>query len=143
MSASPLGTRALKIQIGTAEYNTDVSSVKIVSGEADSDFVSFADAAAGGAREYRLQCTATQDPADEDSIWRMVWDSAGSDAAITLDPYGGGTASATNPLVTGTVVITEPDGDLLGGEADPSTTAKFTFEIDWVFKAKPTLVTGA
>jgi len=141
MSASPLGTRSLKMKIGAVEFNTDVSNVRITSQESDSDFVSFADAAAGGAREYRLACTATQDPADVNSIWNMVWTKAGQDAVIVLDAYGGGAPSATNPTINGTVVISEPDGDLLGGEANASTTAKFTFEIEWTFKAKPTLVT--
>ncbi|MGV8967194.1 MAG: hypothetical protein ACOH2F_13035 [Cellulomonas sp.] len=142
MSASPLGTRSLKMQIGSTEFNTDVSNVRITSQESDSDFTSFADAAAGGAREYHLVCTATQDPADLDSIWNMVWTQAGEDAAITLDAYGGGAPSPTNPIIGGTVVISEPDGDLLGGEANASTTAKFTFDIEWTFKAKPTLTTA-
>lgn len=142
MSASPLGTRSLKMKIGDTEYNADVSKVRITSAESKSDFVSFADAAAGGAREYHLVCTATQDPADATSIWNMVWTQAGQDALVTLDPYGGGAASTTNPIIEGTVIISEPDGDLLGGEANASTTSKFTFDIEWTFKAKPTLVTA-
>lgn len=138
MSTSPLGTRKLKITIGSVEHTADVSSVKITSGAADSDFTSFADAAAGGRREYALEFTATQDPADSTSIWSKVWDHAGDTVAVKVLPYGGATVSATNPSFEGSVVITEPDGTLLGGDADASTTARFTMELAWKFTAKPT-----
>lgn len=142
MSATPLGTRLLKIKIGATEFNVDVSNVTIESAETDSDFTSFAQAAAGGARDYTLNFTATQDPADSTSLWNQVWTNAGSTVAVSLNPYGGGTFSASNPGFSGSVVITEPDGTLLGGEADASTTARFTIECSWKFTAKPTKVTS-
>jgi hypothetical protein len=142
MSATPLGTRSLKIKIGTVEFNTDVSNVTIESAAADSDFVSFAQAAAGGARQYTLNFTATQDPADATSIWSQVFNSAGTTAAIKLNPYGNATISATNPMVTGNVIISEPDGTLLGGDADASATARFTMDLSWQFTAKPAVVTS-
>lgn len=131
-----LGTRALTLTIGGQDYTAQVSDCRIVAGEADTDFVSFAAAAAGGAREYRLAFTAVQDPATS-TIWDLVWSSAGSTVAAVIKPNGGTTASATQPHFTGNVVITEPDGDLLGGEANASSTARFTFEAEWVFTAKP------
>ncbi len=41
-----------------------------------------------------------------------------------------------------TAVITEPDGPLLGGEADKSTTAKMIVEGEWPLTAKPVKVTA-
>lgn len=134
-----LGTRLLTLTIGGDDYTAQVSNCRIVSGAADSDFVSFADAAAGGGRQYRLAFTAVQDPA-ADSIWDLVWTQAGSTVAAVIKPNGGTVASATQPHFTGNVVITEPDGDLLGGAANASTTAKFTFDAEWSFTAKPTRV---
>lgn len=142
MSATPLGTRTLKITIDSEEYTADVSSVKIVSGEADSDFLSFADAAAGGKREYTLEFTATQDPADADSLWNLMWDHAGEEADVEILPYGGDTISATNPAFVGTVVVTEPDGTLLGGDADASSSARFTMDLAWKFTEKPSKLTS-
>jgi len=55
-----LGTRALTLTIGGEDYTAQVSDCRITAGESDSDFVSFADAAAGGAREYKLAFTAVQ-----------------------------------------------------------------------------------
>ena len=143
MSTSPLGTRTLKITIDSVEYTADVSSVKIESASADSDFTSFADAAAGGKREYTLAFTATQDPGDATSIWSQMWDNVGDTVSVKVVPYGGATISATNPAFTGNVVVTEPDGTLLGGDADASTTARFTMELAWKFTAKPTRVITA
>ncbi|MCA1984796.1 hypothetical protein [Nocardioides nematodiphilus] len=141
MSATPLGTRSLKLKIGSTEYNADVSNCTIEAAAADSDFTSFAAAASGGARQYKLKFTATQDPADATSIWNKIWTAAGTTVAVSVNPYGGTTFSATNPGFTCNAVISEPDGTILGGGADSSTTAKFTIDVEWDLTAKPTLVT--
>lgn len=142
MSTNPLGTRSLKLKIGSTEFNADVSAVTIESAESDADFTSFANAAAGGARDYTLNFTATQDPADSSSIWTQIFENAGDSATVMINPYGGSTLSTSNPGFTGSVIITEPDGPLLGGEADASATARFTIECSWPFTAKPTKVTS-
>lgn len=136
-----LGTRQLVLTIGGTDYTAQVSKAVIVSAEADSDFTTFADAAAGGAREYRLEFTAVQDPATG-TLWDKVFTSAGTSAAFILKPAGGTTASTSQPHFTGNAVITEPDGDFIGGEADSSDSARFTFECSWVLTAKPTRVTA-
>lgn len=139
-----LGTRLLKIKIGAVEFTADVSKCEITSAAADSDFTSFADAAAGGAREYALEFTARQD-LTTGTLWRNVWANAGSTVAVKVAPYGN-TAAATvaEPHFSGNVTITEPDGTLIGGEAKSSVSARMTFSCRWVFAAKPTeLTTGA
>lgn len=138
-----IGTRKLKIQVGTppVEYNMDVSRVEITSGETDSDFVSFADAAAGGGRDYALEFTAVQD-ASNASLWNEVWTNAGNEVDVNINPYGNDIATAAEPHFTMTAVISEPDGTILGGEADASTTAKFTFECEWKLTDKPERVTA-
>jgi hypothetical protein len=135
-----LGTRLLKVKIGSTEYTVDVSKCEIVSAAADSDFTSFADAAAGGAREYALSLVMRQDLATT-SLWRLIWGSAGTSVAVKVNPYGNATATVTEPHYTGNVTITEPDGTLIGGEANSSTSARMTVEVRWVFAAKPTEVT--
>ena len=137
---SALGTRLLVISIGGTDYTAEVSKAVITSGEAGSDFVTFADAAAGGAREYRLEFTAAQDLATG-TLWDRVWSASGSEVACLLKPYGNAAASATQPHYTFNATITEPDGDFLGTEADASTTARATFECSWVLDAKPVKVT--
>lgn len=135
-----IGTRKLKIEIDATEHTASVSNARIVTGESDSDFISFADAAAGGAREYRLAFTAAQDAATG-SLWSEVFDNAGDSVPVTLMPYGNAVASAEEPHFEMTAVITEPDGDFLGGEANSSASARFTFDCEWVLEAKPTRVT--
>ena len=65
---SGIGTRLLKISVGGSDYTAEVSKAVITSGEGDSDFVTFSDAASGGAREYRLEFTGVQD-AETGSLW--------------------------------------------------------------------------
>jgi hypothetical protein len=136
---SALGTRKLTLTIDGDEVAPEVSTAVITAKDASSDFVSFAAAAAGGSREYGLKLTMVQDPA-AGSLWDQVWAHAGDDVAVVVRPHGNATPSASEPHFTGTVTISEPDGDLLGGEADASTSARFTTEVEWVFTSKPTRV---
>lgn len=136
-----LGTRLLKIEVDGTDYTAQVSKAVIVSGESDSDFLTFADAAAGGGREYRLEFTAVQDT-ETGTLWDEVFSNPGDTVPITLVPYGNAVASATQPHFTANATITEPDGDFLGGEADSSTSARFTFECSWVLDGKPAKVTA-
>lgn len=135
-----LGTRLLKIEVGGTDFTGQCSKAVIVSGESDSDFITFEDAASGGGREYRLEFTAVQDAATG-TLWDEVFTAAGTTVACTLMPYGNAVASVTEPHFDFNATITEPDGDFLGGEADSSTSARFTFECSWVLDAKPTRVT--
>lgn len=135
-----IGTRLLKLTIGGTDYTAEVSKAVIVSGASDSDFVTFADAASGGAREYRLEFTAVQD-AGTASLWNQVWTATGTSLAGILKPYGNAAASVTQPHYSFNAVVTEPDGDFIGGEADASVTARMVIECSWVLDAKPTKVT--
>lgn len=136
-----LGTRTLVISIGDTDYTAQVSKATITSAEADSDFVTFDDAAKGGARQYNLEFTAAQDLA-ADSLWDQVFSNAGATVAFLLKPYGNAVASVDQPHISGNAVISEPDGDFIGGEANSSATAKMTFDCSWVCTAKPTRVTA-
>lgn len=134
-----LGTRALTISVATIDYTAQVSSARVTTGEADSDFVTFADAAAGGGRQYNLAFTAVQDLA-VGTLWDKVWTVSGSTVACLLKPYGNTAASAGQPHYSFNAIVKEPDGDLLGGEANASTTSKFTFEAEWPLESKPVKV---
>jgi len=143
--ATIIGTRRTKLFLGATptEFTAEVSNVRITTGESDDDFMSFAQALTGGARDYFLALTLRQDTAAA-SLWYYIWDSAGDDVAYEFWPNGQNTTApttptATYPKVSGTVTITEPDGDLLGGEANKSATAVNVCEAEWKCTAKPTL----
>lgn len=136
-----IGTRKLTLSVDGSDVTAEISKGVITSNDAGSDFTTFADTAAGGKREYRLEITAVQD-AETGSLWDKVWTAAGSSVDFVLDPYGGGAPTPANPQYEGTCTITEPDGDFLGGEANSSTSARFVFSVAWVCDAKPTKVTA-
>lgn len=133
-----IGTRLLKIQVGTppVEYSAEVSKCAVTSAETKSDFVSFADAAAGGGRDYVLEFTAVQDAATA-SLWDEMWTNSGQEVAVTMCPYGNDAPSVTEPQFTMTATVSDPDGNILGGDADASTTNRFTFDCKWDLTAKP------
>jgi len=136
-----VGTRHAVLLVDGVEYTDSISKGVITSAETDSDFVSFADAAAGGKRDYALALTLKQNTTAA-SLWDVIWTQAGEDLDVELWPNGRPatpfTPSATQPKFSGTVTITDPDGDLLGGEANPSTSARQITEVSWLFLAKPT-----
>lgn len=134
-----LGTRALTISVAATDYTAQVSNARITTGDADSDFVTFADAAAGGARQYNLEFTAVQDLV-VGTLWDKIWTAAGTTVACLLKPYGNATATAAQPHYSFNASVREPDGDFLGGEANASTTSRFTFDAVWPIDAKPTKV---
>jgi hypothetical protein len=135
-----IGTRKLTVEIDGTAYTAQASNVRITSGESDSDFMTFEEAAQGGSRDYALAITLTQDMATG-SLWRMIFDNAGDDVPYLVSPYGNAIPSGSEPHAEGVCTITEPDGDFLGGEANKSNTARMTIEVVFPCTAKPTLVT--
>lgn len=138
---SAVGTRLLTLSVEGSSYTDEVAVAKVTSGAADSDFLTFADAAAGGSRQYNLEVNAAQDLVTG-TLWRLIWDSPGTEVDFVIAPYGNAVASPTQPHVAGTAVVSEPDGDLVGGQADISTTARLAYTAVWKCTAKPTLVTS-
>lgn len=137
--ATIIGTRKTIFMLDSTDFSAEVSNVTLSSGESDSDFVSFADALAGGLRDYTLKLTIRQDTAVA-SLWYYIWNEAGDDVTYEFWPNGGGvTESATTPCFSGSVTITEPDGDLLGGEANASPSMVNVVEVEWKCTDKPTL----
>lgn len=135
------GTRSLVFRLGATDFTSAVSKARIKTGETDADFISFAEAAAGGARKYTLVFTLKQDNATT-ALWYYAWAQAGQTVAYEVWPNGrpvSGTATPAQPRFSGNVVVKEPDGDFIGGDADPSTTKYFTAEFEWDCTAKPTL----
>lgn len=137
-----IGTKTLKIKVGSVEYNTQVTRCEITATDADMGETTFSEAGTNGVREYALEFTALQD-ADTTALWNYVWANAGTTVAVKFNPYGVTTASATQPIYTGNVTIYEPDGTLIGGEANTSLTARMTYDCRWVFTAKPTKDTAS
>lgn len=141
-----IGTRKARVYVDSTEFTDSVSTAKITTGEKDTDFVSFADAALGGAREYKFVLTLKQDTSTT-SLWYYIWNEAGGEVTVDFWPNGQASVNPTTPTTTypkfsGTVTITEPDGDLLGGDADASVNGVMVAEVEWTFTAKPTLATA-
>jgi hypothetical protein len=136
-----LTARTLTISVGGTQYEAQVFSATVSADAADNDDVTFAEAAAGGGRVYTLGLTLTQDMAAS-TLWRKIFDSPGTDVAVVMKPYGNATPSAAQPHFTMSANVREPDGVLLGGDADSSATNRLKVEVEWPLAAKPTMVTS-
>lgn len=132
------GTR-LTLTLGSPgiDYMAEITSYKFGNEEADGDITTFADAAAGGARDHKLAIGAVQSTASE-SFWRMVWENSGQkDVPYTVAPHANAVATDDEPHFIGTLTIGAPPE--FGGEAGKGS---FSFETTFDLDGKPTLDTG-
>lgn len=120
---------ALKLTLGGIDYWADVTNVRIENEEADGDVTTFADVAAGGARQYFLRGTAVQST-QAGSFWRMNWANAGNTVAYAYAVHGNASPSADQPHLAGSAKIGPKPA--LGGDADSTFTFDFEYEIDGV-----------
>lgn len=139
-----IGSRKTKLFIGAGvtDVTSQVSNVRLLAGKSDSEFMSYTEANAGGARQYKLALTLRQDTAAA-SFWYYIWSLLGTDVAYEFWPNGQNTVSPTTPTAlypkfSGNVTIMEPDGTLLGGEAKADAQSVMITECEWVCTAKPT-----
>ena len=136
MSTRIKGT-ALGLTIGGVDHWIDITSALFDNEEASSDVTTFADAAAGGARQHFVTIGAIQST-QSGSFWRMVWANSGTNAAYKYAVHGNSLATADEPHLTGTLRIGPKPA--LGGEA--GTTNTFTFETRFDIDGEPVLDQG-
>lgn len=118
---------SLHLLIGTVELHLQASSVVLDNEEASGDVTTFADAAAGGARQHFFQITALQSLATE-SFWRYLWENTGEVATYSFAPGGNTVASADLPIFTGSLTVGPKPA--IGGAAGATTTHTFDYRLD-------------
>lgn len=128
--------RTLVISVGGTDYTSQVFDARVVSDDADTDEITYAEAAAGGGRKYTLEIKLLQDMAAS-TLWDKIWTASGTDVAVLYKPYGNTTASAAQPHYTMTANVREPNGTLIGIEANASPLVRATVECEWPLTAKP------
>lgn len=133
--------RLIALEVETVDRSNEVSKAEITSAAKSADFVSFAEARSGGGREYALAMTIAQDHASA-TLWDLIWTGAGTEVDGVYAPYGNETPTVGQPHYGFTAVVAEPDGRMLGGEANSSTTAVATLDVTWALTAKPTKITA-
>lgn len=128
------GKTNLVFELGGTDFGADVSSISLTNEDADSDVTTFADAAAGGAKQWYFEVTAVSGT-NTGSLWDYLWTNSGTTVAYAYAPHGNATPSATQPHFTGSVAIgAKPP---IGGEAGQT----FTFDIRLDCTAEPTRAT--
>ncbi|WP_157118084.1 hypothetical protein [Microbacterium paludicola] len=126
------GTK-LFLRIGTTDFAADISNYLLDNEEADQGVVTFADAAEGGKRQWKLSGTAVQST-DTASFWTWVWANTGTTVPFTLSPHGRSSGTAAEPVFTGNVKIGARPA--IGGEAAISN-GDFTFDFEWDVQGTP------
>lgn len=133
--------RLIAITVDDEDRSEEVSKAVISSGASDSDFLSFASARGAGKRDYVLNMTLAQDHA-AGTLHSLMWTAPGSEVTGIYAPYGNEAASVAQPHFSFTAIVSEPDGDFLGGEATDSTSAVATNDVAWKLTGRPIKVTA-
>lgn len=134
--------RLIELTVDAVDRSDEVAKCEIHSAAASSDFVTFEAARTGGGRDYTLQMTVAEDHATG-TIMTMILDEPGTEVAGIYAPYGNAVATVAEPHWTFTAIVTEPDGKLLGAEADSSVSARSKLDVVWALKGKPVRKTTA
>lgn len=131
------GTK-LALTLGTPgeDFWADITNYSLSNDEADSDVTTFADAAEGGARQFKLGGSGVQST-EVTSLWRYAWANTGEDVPFTLIPHGNEVPTTAEPHFVGTVTIGPKPS--VGGEAG---TGAFTFDFEWNVVGEPVLDEG-
>lgn len=126
------GTK-LALTLGTpgVDFWADLTKWELSNEEADSDVTTFADAAEGGAEQWKLKLSAIQSTQTA-SFWAFVWDHAGEEVAFTVAPHGNTSPSIEQPHFIGQVRIGRKPS--IGGEAG---TGAYTFDVEWEVIGEP------
>jgi hypothetical protein len=132
--------RLIALEVDAVDRSDEVSKAVIAAAASGADFMSFAEARSGGARDYALNMTIAQDHASG-TLWDLIWTGAGTEVSGVYAPYGNAEPTVSQPHYGFTAKVQEPDGDFLGAEADDSTTAVATIDVSWPLTAKPTKIT--
>lgn len=114
----------LYFEIAGDDYWADFSSVTFSSEDASTDVNTFYDAGLGGRRDFYFTVSGVQSTASG-SLWKAMWDAAGTEVAFIYAPHGNAAASASQPHITGTVRIPAKGSFMLGGEASADGTFSF------------------
>lgn len=113
----------LSLEFDSQEFNADGTAVVLDNEEGDTDTRTFAELAAGDARQWFFQLTALGDYS-AGSIWDLLWENSGATIPYEFKPYGNAVASAAQPHFTGTAkVVAKPP---IGGTAGEN----------WTFEAR-------
>lgn len=130
----------LTLTIGGVDYYADLTTAQIENEDADTDVVTFADAATGGGRQYFFTISAIQS-LDPQSFWRMVWNNTGNTVAYRYAPFQNATPSDSQPHFTGQLILGDPG--TIGGDADSSASSAYTADFRCDVIGKPTLDNGS
>lgn len=129
------------IKLGAATavaYDAEVKNVRITTEDRDDSDLTFAEAAAGLIKDFRVTITGLQDTG-AGSLWRFLWDNPGAVVTIVYGPNGNAAASAAKPHFSFNAKCTgHPE---IGGEAARAGN-RFDFEYTFEATSAPTLITA-
>ncbi|MFT4010869.1 MAG: hypothetical protein QM655_12605 [Nocardioidaceae bacterium] len=135
-----LGGRSTLLAVEGIDYSDDVSRALITA--AGSEQEAWGPRPLGKVRRHVLDLITPQDTGSS-SLWRLAWLRDGEWVEFHLAPHGNSVASDAEPHYTGTALVAFPDGDFLGGQADPSIRRVLTVELSWLIDGEVTeLTTG-
>jgi trans-2-enoyl-CoA reductase len=136
MARNRLKGKSIVFSVEGTDYTLDATSIALTHEEADDDEVTFADAAAGGAYDWKMTISALQST-DADALHTFFWTHAGESIDFVFGPNGNAVPTVAQPHFTGTVKLDNKLPDI-GGDADSTWTFEKELEVDGPLVRKTT-----
>lgn len=138
---SSISGAKVTLEVGGLAQEAYVSSAKFSAASADG--ATFAEATRGGRRTHTFAGTALQDDgSDTNAMATFALEHAGEEITVIYAPQGNEEPSPEQPHWKSTALVPEPDGDWLGGDANPDKNNRYTFDFSWSC-TKPVKITDS
>lgn len=128
--------KLISLIVDDVDRSEEVKKAVITSGPSDADFQSYAASRRGGDRDYNLVMTIAQDPATG-TLYDLIWTEPGTEVSGVYAPFGNEEPMVGKPHWPFIAEVREPDGDILGAEANSNYKEVAVVEVTWPLNERP------
>lgn len=132
------GNKGIIFKLATIDYDGDTKKVGITTEDKDESDLTFAEAAAGDLKDFKVGVTAINST-EAGSLWKYLWDNPGIEVACVYGPHGNAVPSVTKPHFGLTVKAT---GKPPIEQEAKATKERTTFDYEFEVTVAPVLITA-
>lgn len=134
-----VGNKGIVFSLGGVEYDGDVKKVSILTEDKDESDLTFAEAAAGDLKDFKVGVTANNST-QAGSLWLHLWNAPGGEEACIYGPHGNAIPTADKPHFLMTVKAT---GKPPIEQEAKATKERSTFDYEFEVTVAPVLDDGS
>lgn len=137
-STGVTGNKGIVFKLGGTAFDQDVKKVGITTEDKDESDLTFAEAAAGDLKDFKVAVTAINST-QAGSFWKHLWDNPGLEEACIYGPHGNAVPTADKPHFGLTVKAT---GKPPIEQEAKATNERMNFDYEFDVTVAPVLITA-